>query len=344
MLAMSKISLPAYCTLLSLAMCGCSTLQDPASLVFAPGASTDYAMESNWASLPERMDASDQIPRGLPATNQIEPVRDVDVFFIYPTQYFRGNSYHAGPGNKKINRMTDDYPMRLQASAFNVGGRLYAPRYRQAHIGVFTWQDSLSSAALEIAYEDVRSAFLHYLHNWNDGRGIILAGHSQGSWHMRWLLQEFFDGKPLSDQLIVAYGPGFDWYPSDFKHLKPCATPLQTECACSWMSYGEGFFPKWLGYKSEPPICTHPITWELNGGLNRLEDHQGVVLSQMKFTHAQRIQAYAERGVLQIKQPDVPFGRFLHRDNWHIGDINLFWLDIRDNVEARSDAYLERTN
>ena len=30
-----------------------------------------------------------------------------------------------------------------------------------------------------------------------------------------------------------------------------------------------------------------------------------------------------------------------HRDNWHVGDFNLFWSDIRDNVHDRVDAAAE---
>ncbi|MDE0871588.1 MAG: DUF3089 domain-containing protein [Flavobacteriales bacterium] len=320
---------------------GCATLQDPSLLQYIPPPAPNYDLSEHWASLPHRLDPSDEWPKNLPESEALDSI-DVDVFFLYPTQYFKGEIWHAGPENEEVNLVTDNYPMRLQASAFNIGGRLYAPRYRQAHIGVFTWQDSLSSEALELAYEDVRAAFMHYLEHWNDGRGIILAGHSQGSWHERWLIQEFFDGQPLAGQLVAAYGPGFDWYASDFQRVPICKTPTQTGCVCSWMSYGEGYFPQWLGHREESPICTHPVTWEWNGGLNALEDHRGVVLSQMKFTHQQKIQAFAERGVLQIKSPDVPFSRMLHRDNWHIGDINLFWLNIRDNARARAEAFLKR--
>ena len=259
----------------------------------------------------------------------------MDVFYLHPTQLFRGTHWNAHLDNRRVNRLIDAYPMRLQASAFNVGGRLYAPRYRQAHIGVFTWQDSTSWKALELAYQDVRAAFTHYLNQWNNGRPIVLAGHSQGSWHLRWLLQEFFDGKPLANQLVVAYGPGFDYYASDFEALTFCERPEQTGCICSWMSYGEGYFPDWLEANGQTPVCTHPVTWRLEGG-NNASEHRGVVLSQMRYAFPQSIEAHVERGVLQIHQPDVPFGRSLQRDNWHVGDINLFWLNIRENTKQRA--------
>lgn len=291
-----------------------------------------------WFSLPDRHDASDEIPRRLPVAGVMRDSLDVDVFFVHPTMYFRGDHWNAHLDDERINRATEQQPMRLQASAFNVGGRMYAPRYRQAHIGVFTWQDSTSWRALELAYEDVRHAFEHYLEHWNDGRGIVLAGHSQGSWHVRWLLQEYFDGKPLQDQLVAAYGPGFDWHVQDFETIDFCARPDQIGCACSWMSYGAGYFPAWLDHPASEPVCTHPVTWTLNGS-STLDQHQGVVLSQMRYAFPQSIAANIERGVLQIDQPRVPFGRWLHRDNWHIGDINLFWLNVQGNVRLRAEMF-----
>ena len=204
-------------------------------------------------------------PKKIPST--ASPAQwdsiDVDVFFVHPTMYFRGDHWNAHLDNDQVNRDTEDAPMRAQASAFqhwraDVRSKVSAsPHWSPSH-----GKTAQVWAALELAYEDVRSAFVHYLEHWNHGRDIILAGHSQGSWHLRWLLQEFFDGKPLQEQLITAYGPGFDWYASDFDHIPFCEAPEQSGCVCSWMSYGSGYFPPWLANKPSQPMCVHPITWD----------------------------------------------------------------------------------
>jgi len=330
---------------LGCSLLGCSSLQNPVDLQWVESDQPDYRNSDLWLSLPSRDDASDAIPKRLPEgiAQLSHDSLEVDVFFVHPTMYFRGQHWNAQLDNVRINRATESSPMRLQASAFNIGGRLYAPRYRQAHIGVFTWQDNTSWRALELAYEDVRRSFIHYLENWNNGRGIILAGHSQGSWHVRWLLQEFFDGTALQEQLVVAYGPGFDWYKTDFEQLSFCENAEETGCVCSWMSYGAGFFPAWLGASEATPMCTHPVTWQLEGG-NSISDHQGVVLSQMRYAFPSSIEAQIERGILQIEQPQVPFGKILQRNNWHIGDINLFWINIRQNARIRSENFDEMGN
>jgi len=57
---------------------------------------------------------------------------------------------------------------------------------------------------LELAYQDVKTAFEYYLKNWNQDRPIIIASHSQGSVHAQRLLKEFFEDKPLAKQLVAA--------------------------------------------------------------------------------------------------------------------------------------------
>jgi len=326
---------------MGLCLTACSDgLQPKEDLLWNEHRVPDHRNPTDWIALPNRQDLADDLPKDLPenALAYDENELPVDVFFVYPTQYFEGEWWNASVDDESINEITDAYPMRLQASAFQMGGKLYAPRYRQAHIGVFSWQDSTSYAALELAYEDVKAAFEHYLTHWNQGRKIILAGHSQGSWHLRWLLQEFFDGRPLQSQLIAAYGPGFDWYASDFTTIPPCHTPEQVGCVCSWMTYGGDYKPPWLGYKDEDPICTHPVTWTDSILCNAPEEHRGVVLSKMKFKYQGALEACVDQGVLSLATPNVPFGRQLQRDNWHIGDINLFWLNIRDNARMRAIA------
>ena len=324
---------------LSLGACN-EALQTPDELVWNEHRAPEYTDSQDWAALPGRGDLADEVPKRLPDSAKVysENELPIDVFFVYPTQYFEGKWWNASLDDEDINDITDNYPMRLQASAFQMGGKLYAPRYRQAHIGVFSWQDSTSYEALELAYADVKAAFQHYLTHWNDGRKIILAGHSQGSWHLRWLLQEFFDDQPLQKQLVAAYGPGFDLYASDFKSIPPCSYPAQVGCVCSWMTYGGSYKPPWLGYKNETTICTHPVHWSDAAPCNQQEDHAGVVLSKMKFAHEQSLEACIEQGILSLGEPDVPFGRQLQRDNWHIGDINLFWLNIRENARLRAIA------
>ena len=198
----------------------------------------DYSNSAYWAALPDKRDPSDSVP--LPLRNNYHPDTSVDIFFIHPTTY-TDMKKPLGPNapidDATLNAKTDYTTILFQASIFNEAGRIYAPRYRQANLSCYfpkTKEDSLQSiAAFELAYEDVKAAFLYYLEHNNHGRPIIIASHSQGTNHAERLLKEFFDGKELQKQLVVAYLVGMPLKPGYFQSIKPCTTPTETGCACS---------------------------------------------------------------------------------------------------------------
>ena len=125
----------------------------------------------------------------IPSSEQGATVDDkiADVFFVHPTTYTGKpiNDYWNAPvEDLKLNNQTDKSTIQYQASIFNEAGRIYAPRYRQAHLNVFyTDNKQLSKKVLDQAYSDVKNAFLHYLKFHNEGRPFIIASHSQGTVH-----------------------------------------------------------------------------------------------------------------------------------------------------------------
>ena len=111
--------------------------------------------------------------------------------------------------------------IKYQSTAWLDSGNLYSPNYRQAHYKVFDefrWENG-GKRAFELAYEDIKRSFEVYLQKYNEGRPIIIAGHSQGSGHAIRLLQDFFDGKKLKSKLIAAYLPGTRVTSNDFFDL-----------------------------------------------------------------------------------------------------------------------------
>ena len=315
----------------------------------------DYASAQTWALNPElpmhTLDGNHghQAHLGLPKgrkrnaiTHTLPSGADADVFFIHPTMLLEGSAWNADVHDDAMNAEVDHWPIRHQASAFAGAGRVFAPRYRQAHVRIFSLGDSLSWAAAEVAYQDINEAFRHYLKHWNQGRPIVIAGHSQGAFHGRRLLQEHFDGTPLAAQFVAAYLPGMDMVASEFNAIPTCDVPDQTGCLCTWMTYGEGFLPDWLIRKktkpdAEPLLIVHPVTWTKTEPINALESHLGVVRPSFRLSKPGTIQTWiTEENVLWMGAPKLLGGRMFQRDNWHSGDINLFWHNIYVNVQERT--------
>jgi hypothetical protein len=93
------------------------------NLIFA----TDYAKQENWAALPTMQDNADWTPKGL---QNLQDSAKTDVFFIHPTTDVTGFKGNAAIDDKSINRQTDNFPIKYQASVFNESCKVYAPRYQ----------------------------------------------------------------------------------------------------------------------------------------------------------------------------------------------------------------------
>ncbi|HSU29417.1 MAG TPA: DUF3089 domain-containing protein, partial [Chitinophagaceae bacterium] len=157
----------------------------------------DYKDLFYWAAHPGKKDMSDSIAPFLVSEKHEELA---DVFFLHPTTYtknMRNSMWNADLHDNSVNENTDERTILYQASVFNNCCRVFAPRYRQAHLkAYFSPASEASQMAFDLAYEDLKTAFQYYLDHDNNGRPIVIAAHSQGAMHAVRLLKEFFDDKP----------------------------------------------------------------------------------------------------------------------------------------------------
>ncbi len=306
----------------------------------------DYSNMANWAALPSVQDAADRVPSRDLEDRQEKAA--VDVFFLHPTTYTRkkGNrEWNAHLDNTQLNADTDSSTILHQASIFNAAGKVYAPRYRQAHLHSFYEKKRLrdAAAALDLAYEDVRAAFSYYLENYNQGRPIMIASHSQGTTHAKQLIKEFFDGKPLQKQLVAAYLVGMPVYPNDFQNIPICDQPDQTGCFVSWRTYRHDFkVPEELK-DTTTALAVNPLNWS---GQERVivpktNSRGAIYYNYDKGYQPNAIEAEIRYGAVFTSKPKFPFSFLFNTRNYHIADYNLFWLDVRENASTRVSSYLE---
>lgn len=312
---------------------------DPSNSPKAP----DYSLNESWAALPSKVDEADRTPlKSYISDNQADA--KADVFFLHPTTftYEPKNQYiwNADIEDVELNQKTDNSTILNQASAFNGSGKIYAPRYRQAHYYSFiTPNVEDKKQALDLAYSDIKAAFEFYLKNWNQGRPIIIASHSQGTVHAKRLLKDYFDGKPLQKQLVEAYLIGIATQPDTFENIKPSQSAEEIGGFVSWNTFARDYTPEYYKNGLSTAVCTNPLTWKCNEDFASKELNKGGV--GLKYTFVKEAaDAQSHQGMLWINKPYVKGRAFLNTKVWHVADINLFWMNIRENVALRLEKYL----
>lgn len=327
------ISLPVF-FLLSFVSVVWGQKLGPFSSTLAPQ-KPNYDSLQFWVAHPFSNDKADLIPRS--ETWISDSLKDVDVFYIYPTMYEKGDNWNADVYDKRLNRRIANYPVKYQASVFNKVCRVYAPYYRQAIVKVFYEPSEDGEKALDFAYQDIKLAFEQFL-LWTGDRPIIIASHSQGTYHAARLLKDYFDGTELQNRLVCAYVVGLEIYREQYDFLVPCSDSTQTGCYVTWSSFSKKYdhINKTTIYYGD--VCVNPITW--NNSENWEQSKGSILLdfkSKQRFkTQARRVGNYLE---IKTKTPIVQTWK-----NMHLVDYNLFWDDIRKNVGVRVRSYKNNKN
>lgn len=332
----------------------------PFSSASAP-ASPDYSQRESWAALPDREDSADVLPAIGVMDQQASAA--VDVFFVHPTTYFGTDNWNQPLDNKRVNQLTDLFVMRGQAATFNSCCRIYAPRYRQATIYSFLDKSGSGTAALQAAYTDIERAFEYFLQNFSKDRPFILASHSQGSVHLRTLLERRITGTSLRNRLVAAYAIGFGMNADELAKSLPdvpiCQNAEQTGCLVSWNAVG----PEVTKYvETSGNVCVNPLTWKTDGAAADASLNLGGVaypgrfagtLADLKELPQEYVDAkpVVERGVADAQCVDGMLlvreinsthyaSRPMGRDNYHVFDYHLFAMNLRKNAELRVARYL----
>lgn len=304
----------------------------------------DYSDLHYWAAHPWKWDPGDSVPEPLRVGYQKDSV--ADVFFVHPTTLtdFSDTRWNASIDDSFVNAKTDYTTILYQASVFNEQCRVFSPRYRQAHLKAFFNDDKeKDSAAFNLAYTDIKKSFEYYLEHFNNGRPIIIASHSQGTLHAGKLLKEYFEGKILKNRLICAYIIGMPIPENYFTELKPCRDSLHTGCFVGWRTYKRDYTDSvFVAKETFKCSVTNPLTWTTTTDYAPTNMNTGAVLTNFNKITTAAVDAQIHQNVLWTCKPKFFGNIFLKKKNYHIGDINLFYTNIRNNVKTRISMFWKR--
>jgi DUF3089 family protein len=175
-------------------------------------------------------------------TRNVKPdrKRKIDCFYVYPTV-----SDDKGT-NSDLSIDPEERSIALyQAARYGLHCRVFAPMYRQLTLSAIG-ATSIPPEAQQLAYDDVLSAWRTYLRKYNHGRGVVLIGHSQGSFVLRELIHQVVDPKPkvrkrlvsailLGGNVTVRTGGNVG---GDFNHIPGCRKGNQIGCVIAFSTFG----------------------------------------------------------------------------------------------------------
>ncbi len=162
-----------------------------------------------------------------------DPKAPIDCFYVYPTV-----STDPTPFSDMTADPAEVNVVRQQFARFGSVCRQYAPLYRQVTLAGLRTAIAGGGGGAALSkgpqYDDVRDAWRYYLEHDNRGRGVVLIGHSQGSFILAELIRQEIDGQPIQSRLVSAMllGATFSVPPGkdvggSFQQVPLCRKPAQ---------------------------------------------------------------------------------------------------------------------
>ena len=303
---------------------------------------TDYSNEANWLQMPEI-------------------TKDVDAFYIYGTSYIDDSNKEGAPNYAPL----DNEEMRMRAtgeyitnaSVFEESCNVFMPWYRQVGMK-YAGEVSKKYGSIEAGfdaepYADIKAALDYYFENCNNGRPFIIAGHSQGSAMVKYVLKNYFIEHPDYYQLMVAaYAIGFSITKDEleaYPYLKFATGETDAGVIVSYNTEGPKNVEENARNVVVLPGCIsiNPLNWKLDETYAPASMNKGS-LALNKETNEYEIkdlgvdaQINLARGVVvtNTTAPVTEGADFFGPASFHEDDYQFFYNNIKENVAKRIATY-----
>jgi hypothetical protein len=139
-------------------------------------------------------------------------------------------------------------------------------------------------------------------------------------------------------RMVAAYIIGYKFQENDLTIIQPCHSAIETNCFITWNSVKKGgkvpFF--------QSCVCTNPLTWTTDTTYQSADKNLGGIPSSFDEIDKGVTDAQIVNGLLMVTKPKFRGYPKVYGASYHLVDYNLFYMNIRKNVEDRVKAYLEK--
>ncbi len=296
-------------------------------------------------------DAPDYSRRDNWAYYDLGKGKAVDVFLICPTVDT------TSPANAM--EITDKlkgsflYALDLEKGIYADTGRLFSPYYRQMSINAYTLSGAERAAAEHLAYQDVSAAFRWYLDHENNGRGLILAGFSQGAQMCLELLKEYFGGdgaraRALREQLITVYAIGWrvtEEMTGAYPQIVPARGETDLGSVVCFDCVDGTLSDTIIIPAGEKSLSMNPLNWKTDSTPAAKELNKGALVGEGFSEGLCGCYIDPERGALvvtDVSREDFPnpLPQLFEDGSYHVYTYMFFYKNLENSLEKRMDAFL----
>jgi hypothetical protein len=322
-----------------------------------PGAANDWCSvdltTTIWNADGSHHDVSVSVPDNPP----------IDCFYLYPTvaQDKLPNAPLKVEPEERETAIT-------QASRFSHVCRVYAPLFRQvtAYAGTQQGPFLIPKGHREYEIQDVRASWHDYLAHYNQGRGVVLIGHSDGSFLFEQLIAEELGSfrKVLVSAILLGGDVTVDAR-NRYAGVPACRSASQLGCIVAYSSWGRTPPETWQ--EESPPskhvLCVNPAA--LRGGSAPITpifagiNPQGIVpygsayvayhFVEFPGLYTAKCVRQGRRAWLLVTRTHIPgdtrptvYAALGPDSGFHAADVNLTLQNLVDLVGAESRAWRRR--
>lgn len=280
--------------------------------------------------------------------------KPADLFIVCPT-------VDLGTGGNKNMSLADNEAKKNFYGALNMERgiyeqhcRMYAPYYRQAVLADYDLPANEAEPYFNLAYKDVRAAFVYYMQHENNGRPFVLAGFSQGAEMCLRLLKEFGNDDFVKNSMVACYAIGWRFTPQEaeqYPYIRPAQSAGDLGTVIMFNSEAPEVTASLMVPQGAKSFCINPLNWRtdekaaaktLNAGAC-FTDYSGSIVREVPQLTGCYIDSV--RGTLKVTDVDkkefVPGLPLFTEGVYHIYDYQFFYRNLQQNVNLRIKTFME---
>lgn len=244
--------------------------------------------------------------------------------------------------------------LNMQRGIYEKNCRMYAPYYRQAVLADYDLPIKEAEPYFNLAYKDVRAAFVYYMQHENNGRPFVLAGFSQGAEMCLRLLKEFGNEDFVKNNMVACYAIGWRFTPqeaAEYPYIQPAKCADDLGKVIIFNSEAPEVTSSLMVPHGEKSFCINPLNWRTDGTMADKALNSGACFTDYSGSIKREVPQLTgccidtERGVLKVTDIDKkqypPVLSIFTDGIYHLYDYQFFYRNLQQNVGLRINTFVE---